>query len=385
MGSQLAKNHTNAMTECIESNHHPIDPDLSNRDETVHNRGTTMPDDAAIAKPDVIDIPSPPSPESAISFTKGWYSAAKDRYGSLFPQEMNEFMYMIRANLHSVLHPIRGQYVAKKEPAFKAYEADMSRYSLSLLSHVHKLHDYAIRCYREMGRGYVMILFASHLHMVQGNDITASYQNVIIDDKDHFTYRLCDPIRDYDPLSEVVIALVCNMMGNAGRAVSVKWHRHDWARLYLPCTQFVQTHAKNDPHLTLFWTEMTAFIKREDLFSRLRFAEPEECAALFYNTIVLPLPKKHISPHPINYHWYANQKIRELRRSLSYRCAQCQKSCTYVDLKKCSGCRRVAYCSTSCQHDHWGKHKFNCGVIDNDPMTSKDDVRPIKTELRQRL
>ncbi len=39
-------------------------------------------------------------------------------------------------------------------------------------------------------------------------------------------------------------------------------------------------------------------------------------------------------------------------------CARCSKSS--FDLRRCSTCRSVFYCSTECQRNHWPRHKLDC-------------------------
>ena len=49
--------------------------------------------------------------------------------------------------------------------------------------------------------------------------------------------------------------------------------------------------------------------------------------------------------------WVANDKNK---------CANCQVSNNETDLKKCSRCKEVRYCSRKCQVDHYPDHKFYC-------------------------
>jgi hypothetical protein len=40
------------------------------------------------------------------------------------------------------------------------------------------------------------------------------------------------------------------------------------------------------------------------------------------------------------------------------RCAKC--GCGSIEMPRCSGCRRVFYCSKKCQREHWPDHKAAC-------------------------
>lgn len=45
------------------------------------------------------------------------------------------------------------------------------------------------------------------------------------------------------------------------------------------------------------------------------------------------------------------------RHAFDKLCAQCGRT---GDLRKCSCCRMVRYCSTECQGEHWAKHRVEC-------------------------
>ncbi|KAF8072321.1 hypothetical protein FPV67DRAFT_932411 [Lyophyllum atratum] len=55
------------------------------------------------------------------------------------------------------------------------------------------------------------------------------------------------------------------------------------------------------------------------------------------------------------------QKYRDKQivREATYKCIACG-SLGNPDLKKCSGCREVMYCSKECQRLDWEAHKRNC-------------------------
>ena len=56
---------------------------------------------------------------------------------------------------------------------------------------------------------------------------------------------------------------------------------------------------------------------------------------------------------------YNNKEIGKLNLSIPY-CSNCRKSC---ELRKCEKCFTAAYCSESCQENHWSRHEKICIVL----------------------
>ena len=69
-------------------------------------------------------------------------------------------------------------------------------------------------------------------------------------------------------------------------------------------------------------------------------------------------PEEHSSQSQDN-EIYNNKEIGKLNLSVPF-CSNCRKSC---ELRKCEKCFTTAYCSESCQEDHWSRHEKICQVL----------------------
>jgi len=57
------------------------------------------------------------------------------------------------------------------------------------------------------------------------------------------------------------------------------------------------------------------------------------------------------------------KEVKKLRKVLDYRCGGCRVIPDLINglnLKQCSRCKKVYYCSAKCQKRTWKKHKKNC-------------------------
>ena len=75
----------------------------------------------------------------------------------------------------------------------------------------------------------------------------------------------------------------------------------------------------------------------------------------------------------------AMQERNELSIEIKEKCAYCKEYKIRKDLKKCSKCKEVKYCSINCQKRHWkaetDSHRQNCGRIpDEIPDDIEDDI-----------
>ena len=61
------------------------------------------------------------------------------------------------------------------------------------------------------------------------------------------------------------------------------------------------------------------------------------------------------------------------RASFEVRCTYCKKA-KHDDLKKCSQCRKVSYCSKQCQKNHWSEHKLACSAASTSAFSAPDSV-----------
>jgi hypothetical protein len=59
-----------------------------------------------------------------------------------------------------------------------------------------------------------------------------------------------------------------------------------------------------------------------------------------------------------------------------YTCTLCVRQCGKKDeVKRCSKCKRVCYCSRECQTAAWTKHKSSCKYIANTPPHVRKKLR----------
>ncbi|KAJ7065735.1 hypothetical protein C8F01DRAFT_751581 [Mycena amicta] len=65
---------------------------------------------------------------------------------------------------------------------------------------------------------------------------------------------------------------------------------------------------------------------------------------------------------------------REVMATAQYACAGCRSPQERLDLKRCSKCQFVWYCSTECQTRHWKEHKRICGLNRFDPAAVAPDA-----------
>ena len=75
----------------------------------------------------------------------------------------------------------------------------------------------------------------------------------------------------------------------------------------------------------------------------------------------------------------AIQERNELSIEIKEKCAYCKEYKIRKDLKKCSKCKEVKYCSINCQKRHWkaetDSHRQNCGrILDEIPDDIEDDI-----------
>jgi hypothetical protein len=69
--------------------------------------------------------------------------------------------------------------------------------------------------------------------------------------------------------------------------------------------------------------------------------------------------------HP-NYQKYSEEKEREMNEKV-IACGGCNITQGEVKFQVCAACKKVYYCSKSCQRNHWkGGHKSQCAKLRED-------------------
>ena len=101
----------------------------------------------------------------------------------------------------------------------------------------------------------------------------------------------------------------------------------------------VELH-KSKATMNLFKLEELAMADEHTLVSYLRSRIPCKCLDEKYKEV------KHVT---------------KIGLCCNPQCHLPDRKCERSDLQKCSRCSRVNYCSSTCQADHWQKHKEYCG------------------------
>ena len=101
----------------------------------------------------------------------------------------------------------------------------------------------------------------------------------------------------------------------------------------------VELH-KSKATMNLFKLEELAVADEHTLVSYLRSRIPCKCLDEKYKEV------KHVT---------------KIGLCCNPQCHLPDRKCERSDLQKCSRCSRVNYCSSTCQADHWQKHKEYCG------------------------
>jgi hypothetical protein len=263
--------------------------------------------------------------------------------------------------------------------------------------HYKELLQYASKGHEKCGRGYLNCTFESYFHIRQGNTIHIAYHNAkcttITNIREHLTL-----VNSYDPKSEFVVLVACpvNIQGviysryyyhlitrqtvipflveTAAQDIDAKKFGNMERRLaedddlfYLSCsvhphaglyTQIILEGITGEPEKKL----LDANKPSADTNVTAPFMVPENVKPSIETTttstevsITSPLSQA------LTREEFALKRLGGIKLSnCKFHCAACKKDYQENQVKKCSACHMVAYCSKECQLKDWKEHKSYC-------------------------
>lgn len=244
-------------------------------------------------------------------------------------------------------------------------------------------YEYAIKCYKYMGRGAVLLIFQSFKSLVQGDRMDVCYFNRDFCESIQF-HNLLSLIDSYDLETEFVCAISYHHSNTRDESGEYYGKTLSFASFM----ELFSLNQVNAPvHTTTFWKERTNHLLTEVSKHPDKYRTMDSC--YLKRWIFEPyMPSLACLPHDFPYSnihmvrpcivWKRMHHVSRIDRSewktrvrqirnrfreaTNFVCAQCKQTKKYKELKRCSRCKSIYYCSKECQTKDWHVHKHSCLV-----------------------
>jgi hypothetical protein len=254
----------------------------------------------------------------------------------------------------------------------KEYHKTFTQVSVFLGLHFSELLKYAQKGYATHGRGYLNCVFASFMHMKQGDTIHVSYHNSkctsITNIKEHEKL-----VQSYKPEYEFVLLIACPIYD--AKQNNSRYHYRVMCRdqiIGILCDdsirpsvlqEFTVPQACKDNKNLLFhllrvnidlFDTMCSLVPQYRMFSSMIF---QDLSIEPMQTLISPTTTTSTALSSNDLIFYI---LGGKTGSVQFTCVPCKKKWQLRDMKTCSSCKIIWYCSKKCQEEHWKQHKQEC-------------------------